>query len=182
MSGSNRSTRLGAPFMYAFRDAHRARDAAKTVDLRDETGERVIAGRRASGRGIVSEPVLRREVSRDLEALLNTVCLNSTLKLDGLDHVKASILNYGIPDIVHRSFDEIGVNEIVEEIEVAIKRFEPRVAGRSIHVTRDQTLDPNELKVRFVVNAELIMSPENIPVEFVADVDVNSGKIQVGRI
>jgi type VI secretion system protein ImpF len=45
MVASNRKDRLSPPLMFAFRSAHAARDAAKTVELRDEAGERVISGR-----------------------------------------------------------------------------------------------------------------------------------------
>ncbi len=37
--------RLRPPLMYAFREAHAARDARKKLDLRDEAGERIVAGR-----------------------------------------------------------------------------------------------------------------------------------------
>lgn len=181
MAQPTKGVRVGAPFMHAFRAAHAARDATQRQDLRDEHGERVLAGRRASARALVNEIVLRREVSRDLEALLNTVNLNSTQRLDGYDDVAASILNFGIPDIAHRTIDEEGVDEIVGEIETAIRTYEPRIAARSIAVRRDTTIGTDELKVRFVVSAEMLMSPENVPVEFVADVEVDSGKIVVNR-
>lgn len=181
MAQAQRGVRVGAPFMHAFRAAHAARDATTRQDLRDEQGERVIAGRRATARALINEVVLRREVSRDLESLLNTVNLNSTQRLDGYDEVAASILNYGIPDIVHRTIDEEGVDEIVGEIETAIRIFEPRIARRSIVVRRDRWVGGDDLKVRFVVSAELLMSPENVPVEFVADVEVDSGKIVLNR-
>lgn len=183
MSSSARSSRLGAPLMHAFRAAHRAKDAQKPLDLRDETtGERVIAGRRASGRGTVNEKTLRAEVSQDLEALLNTVNLASSEDLSLQPEVAGSILNFGIPDIVHRTIDEEGVEEIVGELETALRRFEPRIVPRSLNVRRDTSLDKTELKVRFVVVADLFMNPENIPVEFIADVEVDSGKIAIARL
>ena len=182
MAQSTRGVRVGAPFMHAFRAAHAAKDAKSRVDLRDAHGDRVLAGRRASARALINETMLRREVSRDLEALLNTVNMNSTQRLDDFEEVARSILNYGIPDIVHRSIDEDGVDEIVGEIETAIRIFEPRISARSIAVRRDRTVDPDALKIRFVVAAELLMSPENVPVEFVADVEVDSGKILLNRV
>ena len=68
--------------MLAFRVAHAARDAKSKVDLRNEQGERVIAGRRASGRAPISEAILRKEVARDLESLMNTVAF----EFDGGHH------------------------------------------------------------------------------------------------
>ena len=54
----NRKDRLSPPLMFAFRSAHAARDANKKIDLRDEAGERVIAGRRSAGRAPITEFVL----------------------------------------------------------------------------------------------------------------------------
>jgi type VI secretion system protein ImpF len=181
MAQQTRQIRVGAPLMYAFRAAHAAKDATRKLDLRDK-GERVIAGRRATAGALVGEAVLRREVSRDLETLLNTINLDSVQSLADVPEVAASILNFGIPDIVHRSIDEQGVDDIVAEIELAFRRFEPRLAGRSIRVHRDRKVSVDELKIRFVVGAEITMSPENVPVEFVADVEVDSGKFVLSRL
>ena len=56
MAAGNRKDRLSPPLMYAFRSAHAARDANKKIDLRDESGERVIAGRRSASRTPITEP------------------------------------------------------------------------------------------------------------------------------
>ncbi len=68
------------------------------------------------------------------------------------------------------------------ELEVAIRRFEPRIIGKSITVRRDTTIDTAELKVRFLVAAEISMQPDNIPVEFVADIEVDNPKFVVRQI
>jgi type VI secretion system protein ImpF len=60
--------------------------------------------------------------------------------------------------------------------------FEPRLAADSIQVTRDVTVDAAELKVRFLVRADLLCEPLNVPVEFVADVEMDSGKILITRL
>ena len=69
MAVTSRKDRLSPPLMHAFRSAHAARDATKKIDLRDESGERIIAGRRSAGRSPITELQLRREVARDLELL-----------------------------------------------------------------------------------------------------------------
>ena len=56
--------RLSPPIMLAFRNAYDARDGRNKLDLRDESGERVIASRRTSGRTPISESLLRREVAQ----------------------------------------------------------------------------------------------------------------------
>jgi type VI secretion system protein ImpF len=182
MAGTDRRDRLSPPLMFAFRSAHAARDATKKIDLRDEAGERVISGRRSAGRAPITEPMLRREVARDLEALMNTVALESAEDLRDFEHVRASIVNFGLPDIAHRSIDEAGVDHISAEIETVLENFEPRLARDSVHAIRDKSIDSTELKIRFMVQAELRCEPVDVPVEFVADVEVDSCTIQINRL
>jgi type VI secretion system protein ImpF len=174
-------SRLSPPLMYVFRAAHDAKDAAKKVDIRNQAGDRVVAGRRLRSRQVITEDLLRREVSRDLEALLNTVAMESSVDLTEARYVRKSILNFGIPDISHRTIDETGVNNIPEEIRAAIMNYEPRLDAASLHIERDKTIDPAELKLRFVVHADLTCDPVNGPVQFIADV-IDTGKIIVNRL
>ena len=182
MSISTKKDRLSPPLMLAFRAANAARDAKVTVDLRNEHGERVIAGRRISGRTPISEITLRREVARDLESLMNTIALESSEDLTGLERVRDSILNHGFPDIAHRSLDEISVDDLAAEIRSVLLRYEPRLHKESVRVARDLAARAEELKLRFIVNADLRCDPMNVPIEFVADVDLDSGGIQVDRL
>ena len=82
--------------MHVFRTAHEAKDAKRIIDQRNEAGERVIAGRRLRARQIITESMLRREVSRDLDALLNTVALDATVDMENAPQVRKSILNFGL--------------------------------------------------------------------------------------
>jgi type VI secretion system protein ImpF len=174
--------RLSPPIMLAFRNAYDARDGRKKLDLRDESGERVIASRRTSGRTPISESLLRREVAHDLEVLLNTVALESTDDLANFERVRASILNFGFPDIAHRSIDEISVEDLKDEITSVLMTYEPRLERNSIRARRDNSIGKEELKLRFVVHADLHCEPLNVPIEFIADVDLDSGNIQVSRL
>src|ERR1700687_1603408 len=103
------TTRLSPPLMYVFRAAHEAKDAKKKVEIRNEAGERVIAGRRLRARQVITETILRREVSRDLEALLNTIAMESTIDMTETPYARRSILNYGLPDVANRTIDELAV-------------------------------------------------------------------------
>ena len=167
--------------MQVFRAAHEAKDAKRVIDQRNEAGERIIAGRRLRARQVITESMLRREVSRDLDALLNTVALDATVDMEHAPYVRKSILNYGLPDLATRTIDEIGVDEIPDEIRAAIVNYEPRLAAASLRIERDRTVDPVELKIRFLVRAELMCHPVHVPVEFIADI-VETGKIVVNRL
>lgn len=181
MAAIPKTSRMRAPFMSAFRSAFAERDATKRIDTRDESGERVVAGRMATGRATISEAELQRTVSGDLEALMNTINFGSTVDLDEHPDVRRSIVNFGIPDIVHRSLEESGVNGIGRELEQALADYEPRLVPGTIRVFRDHSIDAAELKVRFMVRADLDCDPLNLPVQFVADLERDSGKITVGR-
>jgi len=182
MSTNGKKDRLSPPLMHAFRSAFEARDSRKKLDLRDESGERVIASRRTAARASVTEPTLRREVARDLDALMNTIALESTQDLRSTEHVRRSILNFGFPDISHRSIDEISVNDVSHEIATVLMNYEPRLVRDTINVTRDTAIDAADLKVRFIVRADLSCDPLNVPIEFVADVEIDSGKIMINRL
>jgi type VI secretion system protein ImpF len=181
MADVNSKTRLSPPLMHVFRAAHEAKDAKKRLDIRNEAGDRIIASRRLRARHVITEAALRGEVSRDLEALLNTVALESTIDMTETPYARKSILNFGIPDIADRTIDETRVDNIPEEIKTAIIQYEPRLAAASLHVERDMSIDPAELKVRFVVRADLTCDPVHVAVEFVADV-IDTGKIMVNRL
>jgi type VI secretion system protein ImpF len=181
MADVTSKTRLSPPLMHVFRTAHEAKDATKKVDIRNESGDRVIAGRRLRARQVITETVLRREVSRDLEALLNTIAMESTIDMAQAPYVRKSILNFGLPDVANRTIDEIAVGEIPDEIRTAIINYEPRLAAASLHIERDMSVDAVELKIRFIVRADLTCDPVNVPVEFTAEL-VDTGKIIVNRL
>jgi type VI secretion system protein ImpF len=167
--------------MHVFRAAHAVRDAQQEVDLRDQ-GERVIASRRVAARIPISERELRKLVDSDLVALLNTTNLNSAEDLATAPEVRKSILNFGFPDLTRRTIDERRAFDIAQEIEAVLADFEPRLARDSIKARRDKAVTPDELRIRFLVSAELRMVPVNVPTEFVAEVEVDSGKVRIDRL
>ena len=180
MRNSNKQSRLSPPLMHVFRTAHEAKDAKQIMDERNAAGDRVIAGRRLRARQVITESMLRREVSRDLDALLNTIAMDATVDMEHAPHARRSILNFGLPDIALRTIDENGVDDIPNEIRTAIVNFEPRIAADSLRIARDKEVDPVELKIRFLIRGELVCHPVHVPVEFVADI-VESGKIIINR-
>lgn len=173
--------RLSPPLMHVFRAAHEARDATKKVEIRNKAGERVLAARRLQARQVITEAMLRREVARDLDALLNAIALESSIDMTETPYARKSIINFGLPDVTHRSIDEAGVTAIPDEIRAAIINYEPRLAAASLQIKRDEAVDPVELKIRFIVRADLTCDPVHVPVEFVADV-IETGKIVVNRL
>ena len=176
-----KNDRLAPPLMHAFRAAHRERDAAVPVDIRED-GERVLAPRRVTTRAPISEIELRRLVGSDISALLNTVNLNSVEDLANAPEVRKSILNFGFPDLASLSIDENKVLGVAKQLETALRDFEPRLAPQSIKVRRDETVSAEELRVRFLISAELRVEPIDVPMEFIAELELDSGKIKIDRL
>jgi type VI secretion system protein ImpF len=182
MAELKKTDRFVPPLMQAFRAAFRARDAGKVLDLKDESGERIIAGRRATPRNAVAEPALRQDLSDDIAALLNTTNFAAIEDISQLEHVSRSILNYGFPDLTAISIDEDAAGNIGEQIRAALRAFEPRLVNSSIVVERDNSVDAVSLKIRFNVRAEMLATPVDVPLEFVADLELDSGKMKISRL
>ena len=176
-----RNDRLAAPLMQTFRAAHRARDAATVADVRED-GERVLSSRRMSSRTPISEGELRKLLISDVGALLNTVNFDSAQDLSETPEVGKSILNFGFPDVARLSIDENAIFRVAQELEAALRDFEPRLVRGSIKAHRDETVSPDELRVRFVIGAALKMHPVDVPVQFIAEVELDSGKIKIDRL
>jgi type VI secretion system protein ImpF len=96
--------------------------------------------------------------------------------------VRKSIINFGFPSLTRRTIDESETNGIAREIEVALRDFEPRLLAGSIKAHRDDTVSPDELRVRFLVSAALKTQPVEVLVQFIAEVELDSGKIKLDRL
>ncbi|HEV2046185.1 MAG TPA: GPW/gp25 family protein, partial [Chthoniobacterales bacterium] len=180
MADTKRHSRLNPSLMYMFRAAHKAKDAMKRPKWQEKV-ENGLPGTysRAAQRVAITEATLRHEVTRDLEALMNCVSIDSTIDLSEFPMVKKSVVNYGFPDIAIRTIDELEVAGLEHDIEKVLCTHEPRLAATSLRIARDRRIDPVELKVRYVVHADLLCEPLNVPVEFIADVEVTTGKIHI---
>jgi type VI secretion system protein ImpF len=107
--------------------------------------------------------------------------MESTVEMTETSYARRSVLNFGLPDISPLTIDTVQIKRIPDEIRAAVVNFEPRLAAASLQVERDPTVDPTELRVRFLVRADLTCYPVQVPVEFVADI-VESGKVVVNRL
>jgi type VI secretion system protein ImpF len=165
------------PVMFAFRDAFAKRDANRREDNRVD-GERVISTRGSLRRRAADEIALKHDLSIDLEHLLDTVNLESVVDLDGLDYVKRSVLNYGIYDITHLTVGQTAIAGIEEDLRGALLSHEPRLDPQSISIERAELIDDDmRQRVRFRVFANMIFRPLDVPIEFVAELDVAVAKL-----
>lgn len=171
---------FSTPLMSAFREAFVARDARKRV-AETVGGERVVPGRHSTQRR-GNEATMRRDLSVDLASLLNTIDLASAVDLRDLRHVANSIVNYGLRDVGSLTSQEEEVDRIKDDLKRAFLNYEPRLNPDSIQVERDETIDDVNQRLRFSVSAEMFFRPANVLIDFVAEIDVGSGKINLSRL
>jgi type VI secretion system protein ImpF len=168
------------PLMYAFRDAFEKGDASKQEDLRVD-GERVLSSRGSLRRRAADESLLRHDLAVDLAALLDTIDLASVVDLDGLEYVKRSILNYGLDDITHLTTGSASVDALRDRLRDALLRHEPRLTPDTLAVEEIKIKDDVDQRVQFNVYAHMVCRPLDVPVEFVAELDVGAAKVALPR-
>ena len=126
--------------------------------------------------------MVKENFSLDLLSLVNTVNLASAVDLTGLDYVVKSVLNFGLSDITHLTSEEAAVSDVSKNLLDSLVEHEPRLHRDTLRVERSDTVDDVNQRIRFVVSGELACRPLDIPIEFVAEVDVGSGKVQLTRL
>ena len=135
-----------------------------------------------TSRAPINEAEFRKLVGSDISALMNTINLESAEDLSELGEVRRSIVNFGLRDVARMSIDEDAVYGVAKELETALRGFEPRLVGGSIKIRRDEKVSPDEMRVRFLITADLRLQPANVPMEFVAELELDSGKIKIDRL
>ncbi len=169
------------PLMHAFRDAFDAGDSKKKINER-VAGEKVIAGRGSLKRRGANETILKRDLSIDLASLVNTIDLDSTEDLSDFDYVRKSVLNFGLYDVAHMTSDERRIDNIATDLVNALIQHEPRINAQTVNVERDHEFDETNQKMRYEISAEMLSKPLDIPLEFVAEVDIGSGKVHLSKL
>lgn len=121
---------------------------------------------------------LREYVRRDLDALLNCANLDAVVDLSAWPHVQASVLNFGMPSLAGRMARTVEPQQIASAIELAIRRFEPRLSG--LRVTAEMSEDGNETHVlSFRIEAQLWGQPMPQQLVLRTSIDVDSGSVKV---
>jgi type VI secretion system protein ImpF len=145
---------------------------------------------RLEGRNVLNESVeradrfmlsarqLREYVCRDLAALLNAVSLGSADDLARYPQVERSVLNYGMSSLAGVAATSVDPQKIAASIELAIKRFEPRL--RKVHVVPDVPGSRGEGNaLSFRIDAELWGQPAAQLLTVRTRIDTDSGHVSV---
>ncbi|OAI25834.1 hypothetical protein A1351_15865 [Methylosinus sp. R-45379] len=169
--------RVESSLLHCFRAAHKAKDTR--TKLTAGASQRSATISREGRRVAIAESALKEEVAQHVETLLNCVAVDSTIDLERFPRARRSVLNYGFPSIARLTIDELERSGLESEIERTLRSYEPRLIASTLQVKRDRRIDPAELTIRYIVHAELASTPLPLPMEFIADVEVTTGKIQI---
>ena len=124
--------------------------------------------------------VLKASLCRDLQNLLNAHRLLTTIP-EVYSELKTSLLNYGLPDLQSmevREDHDLGL--LCRLIEESIQAFEPRLQGVRVRPVIDaEGKKPIDRRVRFEIEAVLVVEPLREPVLLSSSLDVASGEFAV---
>jgi len=167
------------PLMSAFRLSFEKGDGRKATS--EEVEEPALSETDAIRRRGMSETQIRDIVLEDLGTIFSTIDLDSVVNLGELPYVAKSVINFGLYDIMHLTSEDAGIAEIETNILAALRAFEPRLRAGSIHVERSEEVDHVGQKIRLSIYAEVTHRPVDIPIDFIAEVDISSCKTTVMR-
>ncbi len=166
---------------------HVFRAAAEQKDSRDpgryyHEGDRDVTVRSQKRREGASDAALRRDLARDIASLMNTIRLDTVTDLENAPYVRDSIVNYGFQDLESIWRANTTMSELAKFIRAALIRNEPRLRAATLEVrVREEDPSPDQ-RVTFEIQGEMISSPTDIAMEFLAEVDPSLGKIQMKRV
>jgi type VI secretion system protein ImpF len=168
--------------MNVFRQAARDRDASKEDTTVTDDGGRVLSTRSVERREGASQATLRDHLARDLSGLLSTINLESAIDLEGLDHVRASVLNYGMQDLTRLTTDDVRTQRLSRDLRDALLAHEPRLIGGSLVVTLRKGRSDRNQRICFDIQAEMSARPIDVPLEFEAEIDTGAGKVALTNL
>jgi type VI secretion system protein ImpF len=156
---------------------HVFRSAAERGDSRDGA-----KSYRDGDREITSRSKERREVTNDLAGLMNTVNLEASVDLADYPYIRKSILNYGFGDLSSLSDKGMAEAELARFIKETLMRHEPRLIPSTIEINVNKDLESVSQRLTFDIAADMVASPVDVPLDFVAEVDMGAGKIQMTKL
>ena len=135
--------------------------------------------------GISREPAQNRladyrqlmaSVRRDLENLLNTKNFVSS-QAAGYNELQNSLFVYGLPDFTSQNPKSASVrDQLRQEVEMAISRFEPRIANVMV-LSETDAQDFRTLGFR--ITGLLMVDPMPEPITFDTRFDINKGEYTI---
>jgi len=167
--------------MHVFREAAGKKDSTKDGASYKE-GEREINQRAVQRRHGADQGSLKAHLNEDLANLMHTIRLDAAMDLDDHKYVGKSVLNFGMDDMANMSSNADNKGLLESRLRQALIDHEPRLIPETIEVTlRAQDKDLSQ-KLAFDIAADLAANPVDVPLEFVAEIDVGGGKVNLAKL
>ena len=167
--------------MHVFREAAGKKDATSDGATYKE-GEREISQRTIARRHGADQGSLKAHLNEDLAKLMHTIRLDAALDISKHKYVGKSVLNFGMDDMANMSSNSENRGHLERRLRQALIDHEPRLIPESIEVSmRDQDKDLSQ-KLAFNISADLAANPVDVPLEFVAEIDVGGGKVNLSKL
>ncbi|WP_421701016.1 type VI secretion system baseplate subunit TssE [Aliiroseovarius sp.] len=176
-----RGERSKVSVMHAFRAAHHEHDA-RVERRQSEDGGTEITNRSKQRREGLDEGTLRAHIQADLNALMNTINLNSTVDLDDAPLVAQSVVNYGFRDLSNVTARDLAGADVVTSIRQSLLDHEPRLNPASVEIEVIDHGRNTDQRLSLRVSAELMGDPVDIPIDFEAEVDLGAGKLHMSKL
>ena len=124
--------------------------------------------------------LLKTSLCRDLQNLLNASRVLSVIP-ERYAALKTSLLNYGLPDLQSIEVrEDHDLGHLCRLIEESSQAFEPRLQGVRVRPVVDaDDKKPIDRRVRFEIEAVLVVEPLREPVLFSSSLDIASGEFAV---
>lgn len=166
--------------MQIFRASARAgdaRDAAPSERRMDD--DRMISVRRRQSREGTDPASLQADLAADLASLMNTVRLDALIDLSDTPLVERSVVNFGFRDMSSLTQNQETNSRIAASIRKSLIRHEPRLIAETLDVRVSERNEITEQRIFFDITAEMRASPADLPMDFVAEVDLGAGKLRM---
>ena len=137
---------------------------------------------RRTFRNTVDEAELRRHLALDLESLISTVRLDSAIDLRPDSRVARSVVNFGFADLSRASGTDSSRRTIAQTIRASLESFETRLVPGSVSVEPLGDGEAGSNRLSFRVSADIAADPADLPLDFVAEVDLGAGKLSTKRL
>lgn len=98
---------------------------------------------------------LRARVRTELACLMNATCLEAVQDLSEYPEVRASGLNYGVPDLSGKTGSGLSLQRTEEDVIAAIHRYEPRLMRDTVHVSSKMGGTEGRNSLAIEIRAEL---------------------------
>ncbi|TRW99587.1 type VI secretion system baseplate subunit TssE [Paracoccus sp. M683] len=166
--------------MQIFRASARAgdaRDAAPAERRLDD--DRMISVRRRQSRDGSDPAAMQSDMAVDIASLMNTIRLDALIDLSDTPLVERSIVNFGFRDMSSLTRSQETSSRIAASIRESLIRHEPRLIAETLEVRISESAEMTDQRIFFDITAEMRASPADLPMDFVAEVDLGAGKLRM---